>query len=64
MKSKHEEKARLCYALTGRFMVYMKQNIFVEFSKDVETRFGTSNEDTLNLKILKPVQKQLSAIIK
>ena len=45
-------------------MVYMKQNIFVEFSKDVETRFGTSNEDTLNLKILKPVQKQLSAIIK
>ena len=64
MKSKHEEKARLCYALTGRSMVYIKQNIFVEFSKDVETRFGTSNEDTLNLKILKPVQKQLSAIIK
>ena len=44
MKSKYEEKARLCYMDADCFMVYIKtSDVYKETVKDVETRFDTSN---------------------
>ena len=43
MKLKYGEKAKLCYMDTGSFIVYIKaQDICVDISKVVETRFNTS----------------------
>ena len=43
VKPKCEEKAKLCYMDTDRFIVYIKkQDIYVGIAKDGETRFDTS----------------------
>ena len=42
VKPKYGEKAKLCYMDTGSFKVYIKtKDIYVEITKDVETRFDT-----------------------
>ena len=43
MKPKYGEKAKLCYMVTDSFIVYIKTDIYIKNSKDVETRFNTSN---------------------
>ena len=43
MKSKHREKATLCYMLNS-FIGYEKtEAIYIDIAKDVQTRFSTSN---------------------
>ena len=42
VKPKYGEKAELCYMDTGSFKVYIKtKDIYVEITKDIETRFDT-----------------------
>ena len=42
VKPKYGEKAELCYMDTGSFKVCIKtKDIYVEITKDVETRFDT-----------------------
>ena len=42
MKPKYGEKAELCYMDTGSFKFYIKtKDIYVEITKDVETKFDT-----------------------
>ena len=42
VKPKYGEKAKLCYMATDSFTVYIKtEDIYVNNSKDVETRFDT-----------------------
>ena len=36
------KKAKLCYD-TDSFIAYIKQDIYVDIAKEVETRFSTSN---------------------
>ena len=44
VKPKYDEKAKLCYMGTDRFIVYVKtDDIYKDIAEDVETRFGTSN---------------------
>ena len=44
IKAINKEKAKLCYMDTDRFMVYVKtEDIYVDITWDVETRFDTSN---------------------
>ena len=44
VKPKYDEKAKLCYMDTDRFIVYVKtDDIYKDIAEDVETRFGTSN---------------------
>ena len=43
IKSKYREKAKLCQIIC-KFIVYIKtENIYSDISKDVKTRFDTSN---------------------
>ena len=44
VKPKYDEKAKLCYVGTDNFLVYIKRDdIYKNITKDVETRFDTSN---------------------
>ena len=44
VKPKYEEKSKLCYMDTDKFINYMKtDDIFVDISRDVKIRFDTSN---------------------
>ena len=44
VKPKYGENAKLCYMDTDRFIVYLKtENIYIDITEDVETRFDTSN---------------------
>ena len=44
VKPKYGEKAKLCNTETDNFIVYIKtEDIHVDISKDIETRFDTSN---------------------
>ena len=44
VKPKYGEKSKLCYMDTVSFMVYIKaKDIYVDISKDVETKFNISN---------------------
>ena len=44
VKPKYGEKAKLCYMDTDRFIVHLKtDDIYKDITKDVETRFDTSN---------------------
>ena len=44
VKQKYREKAKLCYMDTHSFILYIKQqDISINITKDVETRFDTSN---------------------
>ena len=44
VKPKYGESAKLCYMDTDRFIVYLKtENIYIDITEDVETRFDTSN---------------------
>ena len=42
VKPKYGEKLKLCYMDIDSFIVYIKQYIYVDISKDVETGFDTS----------------------
>ena len=43
-KPKYREKTKLCYLDTNSFIVYIKtENIYVDITQYVETRFDTSN---------------------
>ena len=44
MKPKYGEKSKICFTGIDSFMFYIKtNNIYVDISKDVETRFDISN---------------------
>ena len=44
MKSKYEEKAKLCYKVTDSFIVYIRtEGVNIDIARHVETRFDTSN---------------------
>ena len=44
VKPKYNEKVKLCYMDTDRFIVYIKtEDIYKDITEDVETRFDTSN---------------------
>ena len=44
VKSKYEEKAKLCYIDTEGLIICIKtEGIYSDIAEDVETRFGTSN---------------------
>ena len=44
VKTKYEEKAKLCYMDTGTFTVNVKtDDIYKYIAKNIETRFDTSN---------------------
>ena len=44
VKTKYEEKAKLCYMDTGSFTVNVKtDDIYKYIAKNIETRFDTSN---------------------
>ena len=44
MKPKYGENIKLCFKDTGSFIVYIKtEDIYLDISKDVETRCDTSN---------------------
>ena len=44
VKQKYRENAKLCYMDTHSFILYIKQqDISINITKDVETRFDTSN---------------------
>ena len=44
VKSKFEDKAKLCYVDTDSFIVYIKtDDVHKDIAEDVETRFGSSN---------------------
>ena len=44
VKPKYNEKVKLCYMDTDRFIVYIKtEDIYKDIAEDVETRFDTSN---------------------
>ena len=44
VKSKYEEKAKLCYMDTDSFIIYIKtDDIYKNIVEDVETRFDASN---------------------
>ena len=46
IKPKHGEKAKLCYMDIDSFTVNTKtKDIYSDITKDVETRFDTSNYD-------------------
>ena len=48
VKTKCEEKAKLCYMDKDNFKVYIKtEAIYIDISKDVERRFDTSNHEYL-----------------
>ena len=50
VKSKYEEKAKLCYMDTTSFIVYIKiEDIFADIAEDVEITF-----DTLNYELDRP----------
>ena len=45
-KPKHEDRAKLCYMDTDRFIIYIKkEDFFQDISNDVEKWFDTSNFD-------------------
>ena len=44
LKTKYGENAKSCYKDTNRFIFYIKtEDIYVDITKDVETRFVTLN---------------------
>ena len=44
VKPKYGENIKLCFKDTGSFIVYIKtEDIYLDISKDVETRCDTSN---------------------
>ena len=44
MKPKYRVKTKLCYTDTDSILVYIKTDgIYIDISKDIETRFDTSN---------------------
>ena len=46
VKTKYEEKAKLCYIDTGSFTVNVKaDDIYKYIAKNIETRFNTSNQE-------------------
>ena len=50
VKPKYNEKAKLCYMDKYSFIVYIKtDDIYKGITKDVETRFGTSNCELVGL---------------
>ena len=56
---KYDEKAKLCYMVTGSFTVYIKtDDLYKDIAKDVEIRFDCSNyklDRALPIKIRKEV---------
>ena len=53
VKPKYGEKAKLCYMYTDSFIEYIKRdNIYIDTTEDVKTRFGTSNYE-LTIPLLK-----------
>ena len=53
VKPKYGEKAKLCYMYTDSFTEYIKRdNIYIDTTEDVKTRFGTSNYE-LTIPLLK-----------
>ena len=54
LKSKDNEKAKLCFMDTDSFIVYIKtDDIYKDIAEDFETRFDTwINEDELGEKIM------------
>ena len=64
MKPKYGEKAKLCYMATDSFTVYIKiEDIYVNNSKHVETRFDTSNYE-LERSLPKEKNKKVIILLK
>ena len=64
VKSKHGEKARLCYMDTDSFIVYIKaSDIYKSIADDVETIFDISNYE-LDRLMPKGKNKKLTGLIK
>ena len=46
VKLEYGQKAKLCYMDTNSFIVYIKtEDIYSDITKDIETRFYTSNNE-------------------
>ena len=44
LKTRFDEKAKLCYMDTDSFIIYVKtDDIYKDIAEDIETRFDTSN---------------------
>ena len=44
VKPKYDEKGKLCYMDTSRFIVHVKRDdVYKDVAEDVQTRFDTSN---------------------
>ena len=64
VKPKYDEKAKLCYMDTDRFIVYVKtDDIYKDIAEDVETRFGTSNYE-LDWQLPKEKKKKVIGLMK
>ena len=64
VKLKYDEKAKLCYMVTDRFIVYMKTgNIYIDIAEDAETRFDISNYE-LDRPLPKGKNKKLIGLMK
>ena len=58
VKTKYDEKAKLCYMDTDSFIVYIKtDDIYKDIAEDVETRFETSNYELECNSIGRPLPK-------
>ena len=63
LKSKYDEKTKLCYIDTDSFIVYIKKdNIYKDIAEDVETRFDTSNYE-LDRPLLRGKNKKAIGLI-
>ena len=64
IKSKYDEKSKLCYMDTDSFIVYTKtNNLYKDFAEDVETTFDTSNYE-LDRPLPKGKDKKASGLLK
>ena len=64
LKPKYGEKTKLCHMNTDSFIVYIKtDDIYEDIAEDVETRFGTSNNE-LDRPLPKPKNKRIIGLIK
>ena len=71
VKSKYDEKAKLCYLDTDSFILYPKTNdIYKDIAEDFETRFHTSNYELdrplskgKNRKVIRLMKDELSGKI-
>ena len=59
VKSKHQDKIKLCYVDTDSFIIYIKtENFYEDIADDVKKLFGTSNYNKNDKRLLPKVENK------